>query len=138
MFVCNVKVNSVRVGPELLDTNLASSVLKQLDAHMPHCSLASWVRHHLVTYADDLVALWSIQSKLEVMHMLTQIGALLDVLHEAGMMVNFDKTVFLLRLSGRQAKAVKKSITCYRNGSAWLRIPRAHHADIYIPGTLAM
>ena len=109
------------------------AVLKKLDATMPGHNLTSWIRNHMITYADDLIALWSLTCKSDVSHMLKQIGHLLDVLHEAGMIVNLTKTAFLLRLNGKQSKLIRKSLIVTKDHKQWLRVPRTNQQETLIP-----
>ena len=66
------------------------AVFKRLDDTMPGSSAATWIRTHLITYADDWIALWSFACSADVKCMVQQIGHLLDVLQSAGMKVNLD------------------------------------------------
>ena len=109
------------------------SLMKKLDATMPCSVWTSWIRNHLVTYADDLIAMWSFAYKQDISDMLVQVGHLLDTLEEVGMIVNLDKTAFLLRISGKHAKALRKTLIYKGNSKQWIRIPRKHGPDTYIP-----
>ena len=109
------------------------SLMKKLDATMPCSVWTSWIRNHLVTYADDLIAMWSFACKQDISDMLVQVGHLLDTLEEVGMIVNLDKTAFLLRISGKHAKALRKTLIYKGNSKQWIRIPRKHGPDTYTP-----
>ena len=55
---------------------------------------------HLLTYADDLLLRWKIDSEFALQDALKLIGHLLDLLVELGMEISLEKTVALLRLTG--------------------------------------
>ena len=109
------------------------AVLNRLDERLFAASETSWIREHLITYADDIIAKWTIDSKDQIYQMICQIGQLLDALQEVGMKVNFAKTAFLMRLSGYQARGIRKQIFVKSDSKLWLRIPRTNSPDALIP-----
>ena len=100
---------------------------------MPTAPEASWIRQHLITYADDLIAKWTFASKAQVHQMVLEIGVLLDVLQDAGMEVDLAKTAFLWRLNGYQAKSIRKQFLVKRDSKVWLRVPTSNAAGTFIP-----
>ena len=109
------------------------AALKRLDATMPHATETSWIKSHLITNADDIISKWVIHQKSDVDIMLMQIGTLLDVLQDVGMQVNLSKTAFLIRLSGHQARSIRKNLIIKRDSQQWIRIPRNADEDTFIP-----
>ena len=101
-------------------------ILTRLDAALTTPEHLSWVKQHLVTYADDLLAMWCISEKAHVHRAIAQIGTVLDVLADLGMQVNLSKSVVLLRLSGRQSQTMKKKLLIKTTTGYCLRIPRKH------------
>ena len=95
------------------------------DAHL-------WTMQHLITYADDLIARWKIESVADLDRCLRQLSALLDTLAQVGMKVNFQKTVILLRLEGSQRKAIWKRYVLYKQNKPFLRVS-CSQGDIHIP-----
>ena len=101
-------------------------LMHQLEAQMPGSSTASWIKAHLITYADDLIALWQFASIADVYRMLDQITCILDTLQQVGMKINFEKTVILLRVAGRRVRFVRKRLLSQANGKQWLQIPKGN------------
>ena len=96
------------------------TILMRLDLDLWHME-PMW--HHLITYADDLIAKWRIESKQQFLDSLSQLSKLLSILDSAGMKVNFQKTVILLRLEGSTHKSVLKKHTMKQNGQTFLCVP---------------
>ena len=103
------------------------ALIHALDEKMPYADAYSWAKEHLITYADDLITLWCLQSHADVSDMLQQIGILLDTLELVGMQVNLDKTAFLIRLSGRKASGILKKLIVKQPTGRWIRIPRQNN-----------
>ena len=108
-------------------------LLRHLNAALDSSTTADWVKKHLITYADDLLARWVVHSKSDVDHALQQIGIILDVLAMLGMKVNFKKSVLLLRFSGKQHKSVKKKLLVKCAGQTGILIPRRHAEHTFLP-----
>ena len=101
---------------------------------------ALWTHRHLLTYADDLITRWKILSASDFQTCLEQLGSVLEILHCAGMTVNFQKTVVLMRLAGSQSKSIWKKHTFKQHGNIFLRVPHSQgcfhlpivHEHIYL------
>ena len=96
----------------------------RLDTHMPP-DCPHWVKEHLLTYADDLLARWTLYSREDFYAAIQQVGVILDTLESLGMKINVSKSVIFLRLSGRAIKLVKKRCIQSFRGGQGLLIPRA-------------
>ena len=101
-------------------------VLARLDAALTAPPLLSWVKQHLITYADDLLAMWCVNHRSQVIQSIKQIGIVLDILDDLGMTVNLTKSVVLLRLSGRQSQSLKKKLLVKTKTGCCIRVPRAN------------
>lgn len=88
-----------------------------------------WMIEHLLTYADDLLLRWKIDSEFALQDALTLIGHLLDMLVTMGMEISLEKTVVLLRLTGLKAKQILKRHVHWFRGCRWLAIPRKTHTQ---------
>ena len=108
-------------------------LLTRLDANLCTETAQSWIEKHLLTYADDLLAKWNFQTKEEVSKALHQVGIILDVLEQLGMKINLNKSVLLLRLSGRQSRSLKKRLLVRQAGKIGLCIPRANGQTTFMP-----
>ena len=84
-----------------------------------------WTLQHLITYADDLIARWKIETSSDLQNCIHQISILLDTLEQVGMTVNLTKTVILVRLEGSKKKAVWKQHVDYVHNRPFLCVPCA-------------
>ena len=109
------------------------TLMSTLDRAMPYPAAYSWVKEHLITYADDLIAMWEFATVSDIDMMLDQLCILLDTLSNLGMQVNFDKTVFLMRVQGTQARKALKRLIQHHGNKKWLCIDRPNKAQIRIP-----
>ena len=99
-------------------------LLQKLDAKLSSDPSKSWVKKHLITYADDLLALWTLHATHDLLAAIQQIGTFLDILEALGMHVNFTKSVLIMRLSGRSFNALKKKLIHKQANLQGLLIPR--------------
>ena len=106
-------------------------LLCRLDFAMP-AECGAWVKKHLLTYADDLLARWLLASREDFHAAVKQIGIILDTLEALGMRINVTKSVILLRLSG-QTKLIHKRFIHNTAGGKGLLIPRAHGPPTMLP-----
>ena len=79
-----------------------------------------WLQHALILFADDHWCQWIIRSKADFETSLAQLTVVLETLLDYKMSVNYKKTAILLRLEGRQAKAVLREHTRMKNGETHL------------------
>ena len=108
-------------------------LLARLDAALTPPDQPSWIKEHLITYADDILAMWVVQSQPQVSIAVMQMGTILDLLEAFGMHVNTAKSVVILRLSGRQSKTFKKKLL-YKTAHGYsIRIPRANGTHTFLP-----
>ena len=108
-------------------------LLTRLDTELTAADQSSWIKEHLITYADDLLAHWCVQSRTQVNNAVTNMGKVLDVLEAFGMIVNLSKSVVLLRLSGRQAKTIKKKLLIKTSQGLCIRVPRSNGTFTMLP-----
>ena len=114
-------------------TIFLSAILLRLDACLsPHCR-QSWIEKHMLTYADDLLSKWMVQSKADMSNAVKQVGIILDVLEECGMKINLTKSVILLRLSGRQSRSLKKKLISKQGTQIGIFFPRANGSQTFLP-----
>ena len=109
------------------------AILHALDQKMPFADVYSRAKEHLITYADDLIAMWLLSAPSDIFQMIQQIGILLDTLELMGMQVNLEKTAFLIRLSGRSVGNILKKIIVKQPSGRWIRIPRHDNRCTLIP-----
>ncbi|CAE7683045.1 Pol, partial [Symbiodinium necroappetens] len=83
---------------------------------------SEWLQQALVLFADDHWCQWIIKSKADFEHCLAQLTVVLETLLDFKMSVNYKKTAVLLRLEGKQAKAVMREHTRKKNGETSLCI----------------
>ena len=133
---CQVKTSQgVRQGCKASPmewTIFLAVLLSRLDCAMPDDCL-SWVQKHLLTYADDLLARWLLDSRASFHAAVHQIGIILGILEDLGMRINLSKSVILLRLSGRETKLIQKRHIHNMAGGKGLLIPRAHGPPTMLP-----
>ena len=106
-------------------TIFLTMLLHRLDAALTPPQRLSWIKQHLITYADDLLAMWTLHSHQDLYNAIQQIGIILDILSDLGMQVNFNKSVLLMRLNGRSFQTLKKKLIQKRSGGWGILIPRA-------------
>ena len=81
---------------------------------------SDWLQHALILFADDHWCQCIIKSKADFEHSLTQLTIVLETLMGYNVSVNYKKTAILLRLEGKQAKAVLREHTRMKNGETHL------------------
>ena len=78
-----------------------------------------WLQHALVLFADDHWCQWTIRSKDDMDRSVQQLTVVLETLMDFKMSINFKKTAILLRLEGKQAKAVMREHIKLKNGDQY-------------------
>ena len=114
-------------------TIFLTMLLRRLDAALTTPQRLSWIKEHLITYADDLLAMWTLHTHQDVSNAIRQIGVILDILADLGMQVNFNKSVLLMRLSGRSFQTLKEKLIQKRPGGWGILIPRATGTNTFLP-----
>ena len=61
---------------------------------------SAWVRDEVTAFADDFISAFTLHSVADAHHLATRIQHLFDVLREAGMQVNAEKSRFLIKAVG--------------------------------------
>ena len=72
---------------------------------------AAWIQNGVTAFADDFITTFDVQCKQDADRMQKHILGLLQVLANAGMQVNPDKSSILLRFTGSQSSRSKVSNT---------------------------
>ncbi|CAE7667301.1 Pol [Symbiodinium sp. CCMP2592] len=91
-----------------------------------------WLQQVLVLFADDHWCHWTICSRADFESALKQLTVMLETLIAFRMSINFKKTAILLRLEGKQAKAILREYTQKKNNELHLCI-RVHDQEQLIP-----
>ena len=96
--------------------------------------LISWnfVVQHLTIYADDMCQHQHFASLAEFQTALQRAGHLMDVIENAGLPINTDKTVALCRFAGTQSNILNKRHIFRTKNGAFLCIPRSNQNTIKI------
>ena len=81
-----------------------------------------WIREGVTAFADDFLTAFRVQSKQDADLMQKRILGLLQVLQQAGMQVNPEKSSILLRFTGSQLKKWLKSRTKQVQGKQHLSL----------------
>lgn len=89
--------------------------------------LISWnfVIQHLTLYADDMCQHQHFSSVAEFQTAIQRAGQLMDVIENAGLPINTDKTVALCRFSGTHSALITKKYILRTKTGTFLCIPRA-------------
>ncbi|CAE7194789.1 Pol [Symbiodinium sp. CCMP2592] len=91
-----------------------------------------WSRKHGTLFADDIFTHWVLRSPDDLKHAIQALWTLIDILQRLGMAISFQKTVAVLKLRGRLASKLSKSLLVWKQGAQYLRI-RCDHQDVHIP-----
>ena len=86
----------------------------------------SWLRAHIVVYADDIHLRWVIHSHPQTLDVLSELQHVLDVLKAFGLHVNMTKSVVILRLVGRKAPSFHRTWVHRKKDGPILRLPEKH------------
>ncbi|CAE7620575.1 pol, partial [Symbiodinium sp. KB8] len=82
----------------------------------------AWIQNLLSLFADDVWGAWLIRSTADFHTALSDIQLILEALESLDMKINFDKTVILLKLVGKDAKQLRRDHTYQKAGQSYLRV----------------
>ena len=83
---------------------------------------ASWMQQISTLFADDTWGSWILRSKEDFLLALSDLTVILETLVEYKMEINYRKTAILLRVEGKQAKAILHEHCCLKNGTRYLKV----------------
>ena len=88
------------------------------------CQLSwQWIREHLTVFADDVHGSWNLHEEKQLYRALEEVRHLLLALAASGLDINKIKTVLLVRLVGKRAKAAMKKLVYTEGGQKYMRLP---------------
>ncbi|CAE6911687.1 unnamed protein product [Symbiodinium sp. CCMP2592] len=95
----------------------------------------SWCNEHTSFFADDVHGHWEISTVAEFMEARKHILRIVELLHRAGMSINFDKSVAVLTLRGREAKSLKSRYLKWQGNKQvlWIGTDPNTGRDVYLP-----
>ena len=83
---------------------------------------AEWLLQTITLFADDTWGSWILKSREDFIQALSDLTVILETLIEYRMEINYSKTAILLRVEGKQAKAVLHEHCCFKNGVRYLQV----------------
>ncbi|CAE7580280.1 Pol [Symbiodinium sp. CCMP2592] len=81
-----------------------------------------WARRVITLFADDTWGSWVLKCKEDFYRALDDLTIILETLVEYKMEINYKKTAILLRIEGKQAKAILHEHCCLKNGQRFLKV----------------
>ena len=91
---------------------------------LARCTGEDWLRDAITLFADDILAQGQFGSLEECQQHLRRMGALLDLLEEAGMKINLNKTEAMLTVHGRNQNLLQSQCVQRTANGYFLKIPR--------------
>eukprot|EP00439_Symbiodinium_sp_Y106_P030360 s6426_g3.t1 len=95
---------------------------KRLEQFPSLGSPTQWLERAVTAFADDFLASFDLDCKQDLVHMCVRVGCLFTVLQEAGMHVNPDKSLLLLRSAGSTLAKWVKARTFKRQDRKFIRL----------------
>ena len=91
---------------------------------LARCTGEDWLRDAITLFADDILAQGQFGSLEECQQHLRRMGTLLDLLEEAGMKINLNKTEAMLTVHGRNQNLLQSQCVQRTANGYFLKIPR--------------